>query len=276
MHPQRPQNLTAHINLRLTAVWRYKGFVFAMVAREFKARYLGSLLGSLWTVLNPMAMILIYTVIFSRIMQARLAGVDDTMAYGVFICAGLLPWGLLADLLNRCQVVFIDQRNLLQKASFPRITLPVILLFSTAIHFLIAFGIFAAFMVATGRFPGWAILGFFPLLLIQQGFILGIGIFLGTLNVFFRDVGQLVGIVLQFWFWFTPIVYPITILSERLQMLVSFNPMSRLVDAYQRIVLFGDWPQWSQFGYLALAAAFALILGFFFFIHVSGEMVDEL
>ena len=78
---------------RFFALWRYKGFVFGMVWREFRARYLGSLFGSIWSVLNPMAMIFVYTVIFSKIMQARLAGIDDTMAYGVFLCAGLLTWG---------------------------------------------------------------------------------------------------------------------------------------------------------------------------------------
>jgi lipopolysaccharide transport system permease protein len=97
--------------LRLLALWRYKGFVFAMVWREFWGRYLGSLLGSIWSVLNPMAMIFIYTVIFSKIMRARLTEVDDTMGYGMFLCAGLLTWDFFSELLGRCPGIFIGQVN---------------------------------------------------------------------------------------------------------------------------------------------------------------------
>ena len=161
---------------RLMALWRYRGFVFNMIVREFRVRYLHSLFGSIWSILNPLAMIVVYTIIFSKIMRARLAGVDDTMAFGVFLCAGLLTWGFFSEVLNRCQFIFIEQTNLLKKVRFPRITLPVILLLSSALNFSIIFGIFLIFLILTGRFPGWSILGFFPLLLIQQGFALGFGI----------------------------------------------------------------------------------------------------
>jgi len=171
---------------RFFALWRYKGFVFGMVWREFRGRYLGSPFGSIWSVLNPMAMIFVYTVIFSKIMQARLAGIDDTMAYGIFLCAGLLTWGFFSELLGRGPNIFIEQANLLKKVSFPRITLPVILLFSTVINFAIIFSLFLLFLIVTGRFPGWSILGFLPLLLVQQAFALGLGMLLGALNVFFE------------------------------------------------------------------------------------------
>lgn len=261
---------------RLLAIWRYRGFVFTMVWREFRGRYLGSLLGSIWSVLNPMAMIFIYTVIFSRIMRARLPGVDDTMGYGMFVCAGLLTWGFFSELLGRCPNVFIEQANLLKKVSFPRITLPIILFLSSTINFVIIFSIFLLFLLTTSRFPGLAILGFLPLLLIQQSFALGFGMLLGTFNVFFRDVGQFIGIALQFWFWLTPIVYPITILPERARDIIKWNPMSQLAVAYQQIILFGRWPHWQQFQYHILGAIFALAVGFVAFRKLSGEIVDEL
>jgi len=261
---------------RLLALWRYKGFVFTMVWREFWGRYLGSLLGSIWSILNPMAMIFIYTVIFSKIMRARLSGVEDTMAYGMFLCAGLLTWGFFSELLGRCPNIFIEQANLLKKVSFPRITLPVILLFSSAVNFVIIFGIFLLFLIITGRFPGWAILAFLPLLLIQQTFAVGLGMLLGTLNVFFRDVGQFVSIVLQFWFWLTPIVYPVTILPERIRSVIELNPMTRLVASYQQIILHGHWPHWAQLQFHTIGALITLILGFIVFHKLSGEIVDEL
>ena len=131
----------------MLALWRYRAFVFTMVWREFRGRYLGSLMGSIWAILNPLAMIVVYTLIFSKIMRARLIGMDDTMAYGMFLCAGLLTWGFFSELLGRCQTIFIEQANLLKKLSFPKITLPFILLFSSAINFTIIFGLFLIFLL---------------------------------------------------------------------------------------------------------------------------------
>jgi len=170
---------------RLIALWRYRGFVFSMVGREFRMRYLGSLFGSIWSILNPMAMIFIYTVIFSKIMRAKLADVNDTLAYGIFLCAGLISWVFFSELLSRCQNIFIEQANLLKKVRFPRITLPATLLLTTALNFLIMFSIFLVFLLISGRFPGISILGYLPLLIIQTGLALGLGLLLGTLNVFF-------------------------------------------------------------------------------------------
>jgi lipopolysaccharide transport system permease protein len=119
-------------------------------------------------------------------------------------------------------------------------------------------------------------LAFLPLLLIQQTFAVGLGMLLGTLNVFFRDVGQFVGIVLQFWFWLTPIVYPVTILPERIRSVIELNPMTRMVASYQQIILHGHWPHWEQLQFHTIGALITLILGFIVFHKLSGEIVDEL
>lgn len=261
---------------RLQALWQYRGFVISMVAREFRSRYLGSLLGSIWSVLNPLAMIFIYTVIFSRIMRAKLPGIDDSMAYGMYICAGLLPWTYFIESLCRFPNIFVDQASLIKKVNFPRITLPVIAICSSTINFLIIFSVFLLFLAGTGRFPGWVILGFIPLLILQQVFVVGLGILLGSVNVFFRDVGQFLNIILQFWFWFTPIVYPITILPERVRTLVQLNPLVALITAYQNIIIYHQWPQWSSFRLHLLGVILALWCGFMVFSRLSGEMVDEL
>ncbi|KAB0561110.1 ABC transporter permease, partial [Pseudomonas palleroniana] len=100
-------------------LWSYRGFVLGSVKREFQARYRNSLFGALWTVLNPLSMILVYTVIFSHIMRARLPGVEDGMAYSVYLCAGLLTWGLFAEITTRSQGMFLENANLLKKISFP-------------------------------------------------------------------------------------------------------------------------------------------------------------
>lgn len=262
--------------IRFSAIWRYKDFVRGMVWREFRGRYSHSLLGSVWAILNPMALVFIYTVVFSQVMKARIKGVDDTMAYGMFLCAGLLTWSYFSDLLGRCPDIFIDQANLLKKVNFPRSTLPVVLFFSTTINFVIVFTIFLIFLLLSGRFPGWSLLGMIPLLLIQQLFTLGIGMSLGVLNVFFRDIGHIVKIALQFWFWVTPIVYPIDILSERLRSLIELNPLTLFITAYQQVILYNQWPNLSSFKYHFMGAVVALITGFLFFRRLSGDIVDEL
>src|SRR5690349_23563556 len=104
----------------------YRGFILGSAQPEFQARYRNSLFGALWTVLNPLSMIIVYTVIFSHIMRARLPGVDDGMAYSIYLCAGLLTWGLFAEITVRSQNMFLDNANLLKQISFPRICLPVI------------------------------------------------------------------------------------------------------------------------------------------------------
>jgi homopolymeric O-antigen transport system permease protein len=262
--------------LMLRALWQYRSFIWGMVAREFRARYVSSLLGGLWAVLHPLAMIAIYTIIFSSVMRTRLPGLDDTLAYSLYLCAGLFPWFYFSEVLQRSQTVFLEHANLLKKMSFPRISLPVILLLSSTIHFCITFALFVALLLATGRFPGWPLVAFIPLLALQQAFALGLGIFLGTLNVFFRDVSQFVGVLLQFWFWLTPIVYAVGVIPATVQRLVALNPLYGPIRAYQQIVLQAEWPGWSAVTLPAVAAFVALVAGFVAFQKLSGELIDEI
>ncbi len=227
------------------AVWNYRGFVLGSVQREFQTRYRNSLLGAVWTILNPLSMIIVYTVIFSQLMKARLPGVDNNLAYGIYLCAGILVWGFFAEVIGRSQSVFLEHANLIKKLSFPRICLPLIVVLNASVNFAIIFALFLSFLVVTQNFPGWAVLAVIPLLIIQIAFSIGLGIILGVLNVFFRDVGQLVGIVLQFWFWLTPIVYPASILPEGIRPIIEANPMAALIAAYQGIFVYGRWPDWS-------------------------------
>ena len=260
----------------LRALWAYRGFILGSVRREFQLRYQNSVLGATWTVLNPLAMIIVYTVIFSQVMRARLPGVDSTVAYSIYLCAGVLTWGLFADIANRAQTVFLENANLLKKLSFPRMSLPVTVVANALLNFAIVFSLFTLFLLVSGTFPGWAFVGLVPVLAVLVLFAIGLGVTLGVLNVFFRDVGQFFGIFLQFWFWLTPIVYPVSILPEPVARYVHLNPMARLVAACQDILLHGRWPDWWS---LAPVLALALMLcafGMRLFRRHSGELVDEL
>ncbi len=264
----------------LEALWKFRRFVFGMVGREFRGRYLGSLLGGLWAILTPLATILIYLVVFSAVMRGKLPSAasaqGDSLSYGLFLCTGILIWGFFAEVVGRCQVVFVESANLLKKMSFPRITLPVIVLLSAALNFALVAIVFLALLMAVRRFPGEAMAAFVPLLAVQQGFAVGLGILLGTLHVFFRDVGQFWTVMLNLWFWSTPIVYPVAILPDGVRQILAWNPLTPLFLSYQQIVLDNSWPAWTELRLPLVTAVLFLILGLVVFRKLSGEMVDEL
>ena len=260
----------------LRGVWAYSGFILGSVKREFQSKYRNSLLGALWTVLNPLAMILVYTVVFSQVMQAKLPGVASSYGYSIYLCAGVLTWGLFAEIVGRGQNVFLDNANLLKKLTFPRICLPVITVLSASLNFAIIFLLFTVFLVLSGQFPGLVFLAVLPVLALQIIFATGLGMSLGVLNVFFRDVGQFFGIVLQFWFWFTPIVYPLKAVHEGMRGVLELNPMTPVIAAYQGILVGGLWPNWYSLVPTALLGLLLCVLGMHLFRKHAAEMVDEL
>ena len=146
----------------LGGVWRYRGFIAGSVRREFQARYRNSLLGAAWTILNPLAMIVVYTVIFSQVMGNRLQGNSGHFAYSIYLCAGVLTWGLFAEITMRGQNVFIENANLIKKLQFPRICLPIIVVLNSFVNFAIIFGLFTVFLAFSGAFPGWTFFALLP------------------------------------------------------------------------------------------------------------------
>lgn len=258
------------------ALWAYRGFILGNVKREFQSKYRNSLLGAAWTILNPLAMILVYTLIFTEVMRAKLPGIENTFGYSIYLCAGILTWGLFAEIVGRGQNIFLDNANLLKKLNFPRLCLPVVVIVNAGLNFTIVFGLFTGFLLATGNFPGVTFLALIPLLLILILFSIGLGITLGVLNVFFRDVGQFFGIFITFWFWLTPIIYPVNALSEELRGFLEYNPMTGLMMAFQGILVSGQWPQWETLLPITLLAVVMCLLGMSLFRRHAGEMVDEL
>lgn len=258
------------------SVWFYRGFVLASVQREFQSKYRNSMLGMAWTLINPLAMILVYTVIFSQIMQAKLPGISSTYAYSIYLCAGVLTWGYFAEVVTRSQSMFLDNANLLKKMSFPRIALPITVVLTATLNFAIVLALFAGFLLVTGNFPGWVVLGILPVLLLQVVFAMGLGMVLGVLNVFFRDVGQFFAIFLPFWFWLTPVVYPASILPEAIRPYMNMNPMAAVIRAYQNVFVNQEWPLWSELWLTAGIAMLLCMLGGYLFKRNVGDMVDEL
>ena len=261
---------------RMQALWAYRTFVTSIVVRELRARYMGSLLGGLWALATPLMLILIYMLVFSEVMRGKVGATGAPLDYGLFLCTGILIWGYFSEVVTNCQTVFLEYSNLLKKMNFPRITLPVIVLATATFNFFLVAILFVVLLLVVGRFPGPAMISFLPLLTIQQGLAVGLGILLGTLHVFFRDVGQAWTVGLTLWFWLTPIVYHIEIIPEKYRALVALNPLTPLFVSYQNIVLEAAWPDWQTVLYPAIVAVLILAIGLGVFLRLSGEMVDEL
>jgi lipopolysaccharide transport system permease protein len=260
----------------LRECWDFRGFILASVKRDFVSRYLGTQLGFFWAVAQPLAMILIYTLIFAELMKPALPGHDSKFAYSIYLCAGVLLWQLFSDLLNRSVGIFVHNAGLLKKVSIPKLALPIIVALSGLSNYAVVLTLFFGFMFVIRSFPAGAVLAMIPILLLVVAFALGLGVLLGTVNVFYRDVEQSTSILLQFWFWLTPIVYPGRALPDILAAVLAWNPLWPLVNGVQTIFLENRVPDWSTLIYPAIVAAALMLLGMLVFRKLSGEIVDEL
>ena len=263
------------MNNVIQALWAYRGFILGNVKREFQIKYRNSLLGAAWNIINPLSMILVYTVIFSQLMRTRLPGVDSTLAFSIYLCAGVLTWGLFAEITTRAQNTFIENANLLKKLKFPRLCLPLTVVANALLNFAIIFSLFTAFLLLSGNFPGWVFLALIPLLVLLVLFAIGLGIGLGVLNVFFRDVGQFFNVFVTFWFWLTPIVYPIDIVPAAFRATLAINPVVPLVGAYHDVLVYGRAPGEGLL-WVAVVAGALLVVSWLMFRRASTEMVDVL
>jgi lipopolysaccharide transport system permease protein len=188
----------------------------------------------------------------------------------------VLTWNFFSEMLSRCVNIFVENSNLLKKIHFPKLCLPIIVLASNTLNFAIVMGIFMVFLLIIGAFPGWVVLYALPVLFMQMAFAIGMGVLLATINVFYRDVNQTVQVILQFWFWLTPIVYVPLNLPRAVQVILDWNPMYMFIHAYHGIFLEQIPPQWRTLMYPGLLAASFVLLGIFVFHKLQGEIVDEL
>lgn len=260
----------------LSGILRFRSFIAESVRREFALRYTNSALGPIWMILQPIAQITIFTLVFSKIMRPGTPAGGGPFDYGIFLCAGIITWGFFAETTTRCMTMFLDNANLLKKQMFPRLALPVIVLGSSAGSLAILLTILTVFLIALGKFPGLPYLALFPVLLLHAMLAIAIGIIIGTLNIFFRDVGYFYSMLLQFWFWLTPIVYPLSIIPEQVQPLIRANPLTPFALSYQAILSSGQWPDWSLFIYPALLTLALIVFAQKLFKRATYDIVDEL
>ena len=258
------------------ALWRYRHFISASILGELKGRFARSRLGLFWSILHPLAQATIFALILAEVLGAKLAGIDNKAAYPIYLMAGLAAWGLFSEILNRCLSVFIEYAGTMKKIAFPRICLPVIVGGGALLNHALLLAAMTVVFLFFGHYPSatWLALPLGMVLIAMFAF--GLGVMLGIFNVFSRDVGQVLSVVLQIWFWLTPIVYTRDIVPEHLRWLLELNPMVALVRIYQDALLFERWPDLSTLIAPALIAMVLFAGSFLIFRRASAELVDVL
>ena len=264
------------MNTSLSELWQARHFIKNSIRNEFVTRVVRSRLGLLWIVLFPLAQVVIYAFVLSMVMAAKLPGIDSAYAYPIYLTAGILAWTLFSEIVTRCLNVFIENGNLLKKMVFPRLALPAIVCGSALLNNIVLLGSVLAIFALLGHIPTLQMLWLPVLTLLLMGLALGLGLTLGLLNVFFRDVGQVVTIILQFSFWLTPVVYNVDMIPEQYRQWLHTNPMTGIVQGYQSVLVYGREPDFYLLVYPAIFAGGALLIGAFIYHRAIDEVVDVL
>ncbi len=260
----------------LRAVWQYRNFILASIKGELKGRYARSRFGAAWLVLNPLAQASIFALVLSEVLGAKLPGITDKSAYAIYLMAGMAAWSFFTEIVTRCSTVFIEYSSALKKIAFPRLCLPIIVGGGALLNHLLLLTAVAVVFLFFGRLPGlaWFALPIAMVMIIALGF--GLGLLLGVFNVFARDVGQVLAIVLQFWFWLTPVVYVAEALPETLRFWIRLNPMTAVVRLYQDALLNNAVPNLTTMLIPLVLGGTLSTLAFVVFRRASPELVDAL
>ena len=261
---------------RFSALWKYRGFIRSSVINDIKMRFSRSNIGGIWVILQPLAQSAIFALVLSVIMQARLPGIDDTHTYAAYLLSGMLCWTLFTEGVNKGLGLFLENAALIKKVNFPLLTLPIIGGLISLMNNLFLLLATLVILALLGVFPTEKIILLPVVLLLTLGLGLGVGVVLGILNVFIRDIGVIVPIILQFMFWFCPIVYSPESLPKIFRTVLAYNPMSWIVRSYQDIRVFDRWPALETLLPALITALISWLLVRFLIRRTYAQMVDIL
>lgn len=253
-----------------------KNFIYLSIElskRDIKGRYVGSSLGFFWSFLQPLLQLILFTFVFSYILKISLLGERGVGNFAFFLFAGLLPWMGIQEMLLRSTTIINEQASLIKKLSFP----PEILIFSifgsALFHQLIASLIFILVLIISGKI--YFTFLFIPVLMVLELiFISGICFFFAALNPFFKDTYQAVSYLSMIWFYGSPIVYPLSLVPERLKNILLLNPLSYLTEAYRDVLLRGVFPCVKIYLFLFLFGIVILIPGYLIFQKLKKSFSD--
>jgi lipopolysaccharide transport system permease protein len=272
----------SHSLIVLSSLYRYRAFIWQHALADLRHRYAGSGMGAVWNILHPLSLIGIYAIIFGAFMGRTLAEVPGSWGFTIYLCAGFFPWVAFTDCVNRGSYSLIGNAAYLKKLPVPEQVFIAQAAMGAAITLVISYLLFTVIALFLGAHPSryWLLIPMPMLALLATGF--GIGMIVGTLNVFFTDVQQILGIVLQVLFWLTPIVYTATSIAARSPFLgkaIKLSPVTPALEIVHDLFVFNRLPERSEFWvYPAMIgwAAVSLLLGTWTLNKLRGEIRDVL
>lgn len=254
----------------LRELWNYRELLWMWTLREVKVRYKQSLLGAAWAILQPLVLMIIFTVVFSWF--ARIP--TDGVPYPIFSYTALLPWTLLATSVSFAAPSLVNNMTLVTKIYFPKEILPLACVGAAVLDFLIAGLVFVGLAVYYDV-PATAALLWLPLLLaIQTVLIVGVSLLLAAINVFYRDIRFVVPLGLQLWMYVSPVIYPVSLVPEKARFFYLLNPMASLINSYRSVVLEGVAPSLEEWVPAAVISAALCAWAYRRFKRLEPEFAD--
>lgn len=244
--------------------------------RDFKGRYAGSVMGFLWSFVQPLWSLALFTFLFSTVMKISPGIGERTSNFAIFLFCGLLPWMAVQEGISRATTAITENAELVKKMSFPSGLLVWAVVLAALLHEAIALSLFLVVLGVTGQLSisgMWILVVAAPL---QIGLTAGIGFLAAAVNVFFRDIAQINTMLLQGWFYLTPIVYPLSLVPDRFESFMSLNPLTVLVTLYREALLGGELPPLSSLTPLVVATTLALAIGLLVFRRLKPVFADEI
>ncbi len=248
--------------------------VIQFTRQDLVDRYAGSLLGGLWTFIQPLVNMLVFVLVFSSIMGARLPAAAGVHSYSIYLISGLLGWIAFASTLTRTATVFLDKAGIITKVRLSLFGLPLSVVLGDTVVYAISLAFFLAFLVLVDHGLTYHLLWVPLIFAVQQTFAYALGMILACLSVFFRDIRESLTLVLQLWFWLTPIVYVFSIIPESLQPWLRLNPMFPVIDAYQAAILHGRAPAAGGLLLLFCSALGLLLFGWWLLARLERDIRD--
>jgi ABC-type polysaccharide/polyol phosphate export permease len=261
----------ASLGANLFAIVRYRELLKRLVAKELKLKYRGSIFGFLWSLVNPLLMIIVYTLAFTYILRIRTEG------FVFFILLGILAWTFFANSAMMCTGAVTDNAGLVKAVFFPRAILPTSTVLFNFAQYLLTTAVFLPVMLMIYDVPASGPMLLFPVfLLLQVAFTIGAGLLISTATTFFRDVRHLLEVALAVMFWTTPIVYELSMVPERMRLPILLSPMSPFVVSYQTMFYYRQWPDVTVWLVALTYAGVALTLGVWLFLKYQERFAEQL
>lgn len=254
----------------ISELWKFRLLVYALVGRHLHARYRGSFLGFLWSFLNPLCLIGVYSLVFKYYIRF-----EDVEHYTIFMFTGLLPWIWFSAGMIESTSAISGGGSLITKAIFPAHILPVVSVITNLVHFLLALPLLLIVMVYSGIPVQASILALPLIIFFQLLFMLGLALSLSSLNVYYRDIQHILGNFITLWFFLCPIIYPASNVPERFGFLLTFNPMAQIIRQYHNVFLDGIFPSLLHICALSGMGFIVFYLGCFIFNRYRDQFAES-